>query len=847
MKIQYLAIIFLIIIIPMTLVLTIYNQSQINNLNLQLLYNTYLSDATHNAIKAFELNTVNNKYSQVADSLKRDVEASVNVFLNSMAKSLGTSGATADSVSEYVPAVLFTLYDGYYVYAPAYSEELIETTKQKENLDGTMGDVVVPESQDPPVENFSHMLKPYVYYSIRYNPSSETDFIVNYTLDNYITIYGKVNGKYVTKSGYLLQVNSENTNLIDISVDINQDKLLTLLKKKILSYKLAPRELDSKSLAEIKQIYADQDKNELKRYINFSEEGVYRTSLISDMGETLLDNILDGKYDNGQKIELKDVPIAKIDEKFINDVDKIKVSENDIIDEVLDCFTVKYREMEITDTDAKSYYVKGLQFSMWVNNNLSTIKISDAKSEKAGSDSNLAEIEIFKGNNKQIFNTKKEKNNNPEELSSAFTQHKNEVIKQSIQSNLTSSIARYNQKFFGLKHGYDLKMPILNEDEWKSITNKVTMVTFMQGMVIGNKVFNDYFVVSSDKNKELVEENEIYYFNKNASEKASYHRLDCPNLLQEAESTGSKIIGFKAIEFDIYKTKDEEGNLQYGYGEEIEELRDNEYCVMEKDSNGNWVRKVITNAEGKKEFVFKEGAIRELSACYNCLVDGNYLPQTVTNENLRLAQRVAVAREKNRHYKVNAYLDSYDIQYKKKNIVLEASTTDYTNQNVIVSLTSDLDKVKYYFEGQENNIKDWPIKEGVYGTISVTNNTTVYAYSTDDPSRVASIEIKNIDKTAPEGITMSVSNVTTGSFDLTVTANDRLSGIEKYEVTVEKVGDENYKLVPQSAPGPQMSQKFNFYGLSYNTQYKYSVKVYDKAGNVREIKDDKYVVTTRDR
>ncbi len=47
----------------MTLVLTMYNQAQINNLNSQLVYKTYLSDATHNAIKAFELNTVNNKYS----------------------------------------------------------------------------------------------------------------------------------------------------------------------------------------------------------------------------------------------------------------------------------------------------------------------------------------------------------------------------------------------------------------------------------------------------------------------------------------------------------------------------------------------------------------------------------------------------------------------------------------------------------------------------------------------------------------------------------------------------------------------------------------------------------------
>ena len=840
MKIQYLAIIFLIIILPMSLVLTMYNQSQVNNLNSQLIYNTYLSDATHNAIKAFELNTVNNKYSQVADSLKRDVQASVNVFLNSMAKSLGTSGATAESVSEYVPAILFTLYDGYYIYAPAYSEELTETTVQKENLDGTMGDVVVAESQDPKVETFSHILKPYVYYTMRYNPnnSSETDFIVNYSLDNYITIYGKINGKYITKSGYLLEVNSENTNLIDVSIEINQDKLLTLLKKEILSYKLAPRELDNKSLDEIKQIYALQDINELKRYINFSEEGVYRTSLIADMGQTLLDNILDGKYDNGQKILLSEIPIAKIDEKFTKEVDKIKVSDNDIIDEVLDCFTVRYKTMEITDVDAKSYYVKGLQFSMWVNNTLSTIKIQDAKDSKGNA------IDIFSGRNDAIFNTKVDKDNNPEELTSVFAQHKNEVIKQSIQSNLTASIGRYNQSFFGLKHGYDLKMPVLDDLEWKSITNKITMVTFMQGMVIGNKVFNDYSVVSSDKNKELVEENEIYYFNKNSSGKTYYHRLDCPNLLKEVEKTGSEILGYKAIEFDIYKTKNDKNELQYEYGEEIEKLLDEYYCEMEEDANGNLVRKTTINEDGTREYVFKPGAVTELSACYDCLVDGNYTPQNVGNENLRLAQRIAVARERNKHYKVNAYLDSYDIQYQKKNIVLEASTIEWTNESVIVSLTSDLDNVKYYFEGQENAPKDWPIVNSTFGTISVPNNTTVYAYSTDEPSRVASIEINNIDKTAPTGITISASNILTTGFDLNVGANDAQSGIFKYEIFVVKDGDESNKPYTASISSKQTGVKNSFYGLSYNTNYKCYVKVYDEAGNVGT--STTINVTTRD-
>lgn len=659
MKIQYLAIIFLIIIIPMTLVLTMYNQSQVNNLNMQLIYNTYLSDATHNAIKAFELNTVNNKYSKVADSLKRDVEASVNTFLTSMAKSLGTSGATAETVSEYVPAVLLTLYDGYYIYAPTYNEILVENTVQKENAGGRLENVVVAESQEPKVEKFSHMLKPYVYYTMRYNPngSSETDFVVNYSLDNYITIYGKINGNYVTMAGYLLEVNGENSNLIDVSVSIDKDKLLTVLKRKILSYRLPAQQVDGKSMDEIKQLYSQQNLDELRDYINKSENGIYRTSLISDMGESLLDNTLNGRYDSGTQITLEDIPVSKIEQKFVNNSEKIAVSGSEVIDEVLDCFKVRYKTMEITDREAKDYYVKGLRFSKWVNNNLSTIKISDAK------DNNGNDVEIFVGRTENIFNTKANNSNNPEDLTSVFAQHKNEIIKESIQSNLTASIARYNQSFFGVKHGYDLKMPILNDNEWEAITNKITMVTFMQGMVVGNKVFNDYSVVSSAQNKELVDTNEIYYFNKKATGKTYYHRLDCPNLFEESKKSGSNIIGYKSIEFELYKTKNEDGELQYSYGDELNSLMNEEYYVMEKNQNGETVRRTTVDADGNRVYVFKPGAVTELSACYDCLVDGNYKPLDVTSESLRYARQVAVARERNLHYKVNSYLDTYGIQF----------------------------------------------------------------------------------------------------------------------------------------------------------------------------------------
>lgn len=635
MKIQYLAIIFLIIIIPMTLLLTMYNQAQINNLNLQLTYNSYLSDATHNAVKAFELNTVNNSYSEVADSLKRDVEAAVNVFLSSMATNLGTSGATNESIAEYVPAILFTLYDGYYIYAPSYNEILEEATIQKEAIDGTMQDVVIAQSQNPPVEEFSHILKPYVYYTMRYVKNSSTDFMVNYTLDNYISIYGKINGEYVTRSGYLVEIeNTTNTLSNGVTVDIDTRSLLAVLKRDILYYVLSPNEYNRlNTINSIEQAFNNQNLKELKEHINSQGNASYRASLVSDMGATLLDNILDGD----SRIDILDIPVSKIEQIFAT-TGNTAINN---IDEVIDCFNVKYRGTTINDDEAKLYYVKAFQFSKWVNNTIGDIEIQDARDSKG------QPITDFAQNAGKIFRTTASADNNPEDKSSIFYQHKIAVIRDSIQSSLTSAIARYNQSIFGLKHGYDLKMPVLNDLEWETITNKVTMVTFMQGMIIGNKVFNDYAVVSSDTNKELVDGNEIYYINRNSNGVVYYHKYNCPNLEEEAKKTNSNIIGYKSTEFEMHKTNDkEESDIKYQLGDELRR----ELFGTSMDSYGNEVINSVQTGSYK---------IDRLLADYDCLVNRNYtaIDDANINSKIELARIIAIARERNLHYKVNGYLD----------------------------------------------------------------------------------------------------------------------------------------------------------------------------------------------
>lgn len=169
MKLQGLAVIAIIIILPMTIILSSYSQSQIKTLQLQTQYDSKLQNATYDAIKAFQLNMSNSSTSDLANSKMRDIKASVNTFYNSLASHFNMVGYGKDVLQNYVPAIVYTLYDGYYIYS-AYDNTL-------DNGESIYG------------------LKPYIYYSCRYKPNGNSDFVITYSLDSYITIQGIIDRK----------------------------------------------------------------------------------------------------------------------------------------------------------------------------------------------------------------------------------------------------------------------------------------------------------------------------------------------------------------------------------------------------------------------------------------------------------------------------------------------------------------------------------------------------------------------------------------------------------------------------------------------------------------------------
>lgn len=402
MKLQNMTVIFSIIVIPITLILSAYIGMQIDTVMLEQKYDTGLMGATHDAVAAFELNTISNKYSTNADSVRRDIKAAINTFSTSIATKFGMSGASANSVMPYIPALVFTLYDGYYIYSP--HEYNYEANGEQKT-------------------GYEHILKPYIHYTGRYK-TGNNDITVNYSLDNYVTIYGYLNGQYISYSGYL----------------IDTTKLVINTNGNVVGYKLRG-------------------------------------------GDNLI------------------------------------LNEND---------------------SAKKYYQEAYDFTKWVIGNTSLL--STVRPQNAIRSDNETKYDEFQNNNASILNISSD--NDPEDRASDFTQHKREIMKLSIQENLNNAIKVYNDNSPSLGTHSNFKMPILTEDDWEKILTNVNMISFMQGMPVGTKIYNNYTIVTSTQNKQYINPNSIYFVDNTNT----YHRINCP-VLAENVKNGSDLIGYKSIDF----------------------------------------------------------------------------------------------------------------------------------------------------------------------------------------------------------------------------------------------------------------------------------------------------------
>ena len=629
MRIQNLAIIFLVIMVPLILVLSYYLDLQQDSLKMQTDYDTKLADATKEGIRAFEINTVEwsewkSRKTRVAE--RNDVQAAINSFTTSLANNLNISGTAKEYMFNYIPAVAMTMYDGYYIYSANYVPITIKNDEGVDLYYDEFQGILTEDSSeganplaykpkdttkeyvtdiDEAETEYKHFLSSQIAYINRYK-STNTDLVINYTLDNRIYLYGKVNGNNIYKEGYLTYFENDtvlpkvtiNNNNITVNQGIADIKysngdIKTKIEPEVLEEQILYKDNNNYYLKTFKYIYDiehqklyyDQDNGNFFIYKEATAERQFLTTnaevgkagckyksisiLVGDNEYIKLYQVLNGDGDEKGKW------YANLNE----DSDEFKNEGIEGIDKPIDVSGLGLTGYNIyTDYSAISYYVEAYAFTNWVDDNLGNITVK------------VNEID------KNIFKITEQ--NNPEKEDSPIVVHKKEVIKENIITNLNAAISNYSNGT------YVAQLPVLTDNDWDQIFRNISMLTFFQGVPIGIKTYNNYAIATSTSNREFVDPSEIYF----CGSDTNYHRPYCSKLNNEDYT------GYRSIEYILRSYTDtESGNNYYYY----------------QHDNYN-------QSDGFSE-----------TACYYCIINrANYNEKEGKNENSIKSYYEALARER---------------------------------------------------------------------------------------------------------------------------------------------------------------------------------------------------------
>lgn len=351
-------------------------------------------------------------------------------------------GYTKEILQNYVPALVYTMYDGYYIYTP------FTNTISDEDEGATYSD-----------GDKLYGLKPYIHYSCRYVKGS-TDVVITYTLDNCITVEGIVNGNAVYKTGYLLDnvsVSGSNVTYRGIQI-ISGESLEEQVAYFNSDGSVTKAELTYEKVTGVK---------------NYNENGQWFTMLNNEKQST----------------------------------------------------SAQYNTQS---TAAVDYYTYASEFTAWVRANLGDLTTSDAVDEEGN---HTLDSEF--GTNISIFGTNQGSADSIEDENSLFNQHRLSVIRYSIEKNLSIAIANYNR--YSSSTSANFQMPELQEDEWDKIINNVSIISFMQGLSIGGKVYNGYAIITNTKTEEVVNLDSIYI----VTSDGYYHRATDNDLVGNTNITGA--------------------------------------------------------------------------------------------------------------------------------------------------------------------------------------------------------------------------------------------------------------------------------------------------------------------
>lgn len=564
MKLQNLMIIFIIIILPIILIFSLYLNLETKTINLQTEYDGKLIAATKEAVEAFEINTTewNNSFSSLANVKRQDLMSSVNVFTTSFASKMGISGTSKEEILTYVPAIVYVMYDGYYIYAPTYIPQTITndngvqlfyyeqsgsdgakiTASATQNINGTIvagepmykgtgntgsynGNTISFTTDISKAEKtYKHILKTFVPYTTTYNIGSES-YVINYTLDNYVRIYGE----NMSREGYIIE-DSDSIVVPKNSISVEYKGNTIGVEK--LEESVAIKNTQTKEVKIETYNYIYNSNNDKRYYdptegkfftINKYNEKVYLPE--SEVGGTLAEYkklLIRPFKDTAEYVELYQIINGKeVDDTwyYVNSYNEYLEypSQNQInqIDKTQDCSAI-------------NYYVENYYFNKWLKN----------------------------------------KKFDKEEL---LSQKKQNII-DNINNNLNLSISNYNANS---KINYS--MPELSDDDWEQALSNISMITFFQGVKIGLKTYNNYAVVTSTENNEYVSESSLYYLG--TSNDDYYHRYGC------SKGDPARQEAYRNVEFKVQQyTENDTVKYYYKHNKENGTLQECFDCIVNRNN-----------------------------------------------------------------------------------------------------------------------------------------------------------------------------------------------------------------------------------------------------------------------
>lgn len=549
MKLQHLAVIFVLIIIPISLVMSQYVQTQIDTIRLQTLYTKSLDTATYDALKAFQINSANNKYSSLSDSKIRDIEASINTFYHSLGTSMSNYVSSREDLSTFVPAILFSLYDGYYIYS-SYN-----------NIYSTVGTGTSERVQIQNNRRYQDGLRPYIYYSCQYRLNNGKSVIVNYTLDNAITVYGDFGSGYETKSGYLIDyrkvssMNIGNKTLVYDGVTIRPESL----KEHLITIENA----DEGTIIERDYPYIVYENKKVYQDVDSSGNAVYENAQIP-----IYNSAGQIQYDSNGNIRYQTVRAPKYFWYDNNKKTYLQSEKAGLLKYISD------NGVGFKSVSAFEYYYNAYYFSKWLVEESGLASVTQANIIQnngnigpyvSGDTSKLylsVNTNTIEGNTSYIFDTRKA-GNDPLLSTSTFNIHRMAVIRKSIETNLTTAIANYNSQSAST---YEFAMPVIDETNWEKVTNHVSLISFIQGMPIGQKYYNNYTVLTNTKNEEVINDQSVYIMVQGTDGNYEYHQPGCKELIERQKNTsGLNMTAYTDLSFMRQTVQVNEVQTRYFY------------------------------------------------------------------------------------------------------------------------------------------------------------------------------------------------------------------------------------------------------------------------------------------